>query len=96
MLTVKQVILRVFFSLEIIAFILVYIFGAHGYMIMRHLTKENAQLSVQIQSACHEVMTLEQQIHDWNTTSFYKEKFAREHLQMAREGEIVYYTQPSN
>jgi hypothetical protein len=38
-----------------------------------------------------EIEQLEQEIYAWQTDDFYKEKVAREQLQMARKGDELFY-----
>ena len=94
MFTIKQSILRIFFVLEIAVFICVYLLGAHGVQLILQLKKENRQLSQEIMALNTTINTLEQELFAWNATPFYKEKFAREQLQMAREGEIIFFLEP--
>jgi cell division protein FtsB len=94
MFTVKQSILRIFFVLEILVFMCVYLLGAHGVQLMIQLKRENDALVQEIQQLATTVGDLEYQIHVWNTTTFYKEKFAREQLQMAKENETIFYLTP--
>lgn len=91
MLTIKQIVLRAFFLFEIIVFILMYIFGPYGYLVMRKLKQENYHIIEKIKHIQQDANNLEHHIIEWNSTPFYKEKFAREHLQMARENEVIYY-----
>lgn len=94
MFTVKQSILRIFFVLEIIVFVCVYVLGAHGVQLMLQLKHENKQLTQEITHLKTMLNTLEEELIAWNATSFYKEKFAREQLQMAREREIIFFLEP--
>lgn len=91
MLTLKQKILRVFFVLEIIVFLCVYCLGAHGIRLMRQLQQENSALVTEIQQLTTNVQKLERDIMAWDKEPFLKEKFAREHLQMARKDELIFY-----
>jgi len=88
---IKRRILRIFFVLEICVFIGVYAFGPHGIQHLRQLSHENEQLEREVQALKIEVSELEQKIVQWNTHSFYKEKIAREQLQMAYKNEEIYY-----
>lgn len=87
----KQYLLRGFFIVEIALFAGVYFFGAHGLHNVWRLQHENAQAEREIATMQAEVQDLETRVFAWNNHPFYKEKLAREQLQMARPGEIVYY-----
>jgi len=87
----KQRALRFFFAAEIIVFTVFYIFGSNGMQQMIQLQKQQEDIEVKITQAKCEVAVLNKQIADWEASSFCKEKVAREQLQMAREGDEVYY-----
>jgi cell division protein FtsB len=87
---IKRTILRVFFGLELVAFTGIYFFGPHGKQRLWQLNQENVTIIAQIDSLKADVHTLEQHIVQWNTHPFYKEKIAREQLQMACKDEKIY------
>jgi len=89
--TVKQTALRIFFAIEIIVFAWVYVFGPQGMQVLRDVQKENVTLEATITTLRSEMHQLEDQVVAWKTYPFYKEKIAREQLQMARKGDQVYY-----
>ncbi len=89
--TVKQMAFRIFFALEIIIFTSVYIFGPQGIYVLRAMHQENSVLEKTIEGLHLEIKELEDQIVAWKTYPFYKEKIAREQLQMARKDDQVYY-----
>ena len=91
MLSIKQTLFRVFFGIELIVFVFMYLCGAHGIQARRQLHIENLNLSDRIASSKTEVAQLEGEIRSWESDSFYKEKLARERLGLAREGDIIYY-----
>lgn len=62
--------------------------GIHIVQKLKHSTEQAAQRVVQLQ---HKIDVIEHEIELWDTHSFYKEKIAREHLHMARRGDVVYY-----
>ena len=59
---------------------------------MLRLKQENEQLLQEINQLSVTVTNIEQEIIAWNAAPFYKEQFAREQLQMAKEGEIIFLT----
>lgn len=88
---IKKIVMRSFFAFEIILFIFFYFFGAYGLQAMVQLKRENSYLLQEIVSLGQEITHLEQEINAWITDPFYKEKVAREQLQMARSGDQIYY-----
>lgn len=87
----KKKLLRMFFAGELVLFSLFYLFGPQGLKSIRNLKVENKDLHKQIELLNHDIAELNQQIHFVQTDPFYKEKIAREQLQMARKDEIIYY-----
>jgi len=89
--TFKRTMLRVFFAVEICVFVGVYLFGPGGLQAMIALERENRQLDAEIMHLKDEVADWEQKIVLWQSDDFYKEKVAREQLQMARAGDEIFY-----
>ncbi len=88
---IKKLISRGLFVVELMIFVWVYLFGAHGFHHLVQLRAECEQARQDLQCKQQEVSELQEQIIAWNVHSFYKEKMAREQLQMARKGETIYY-----
>ncbi len=80
MLLTKRSFLRFFFVLEIVLFIGLYFFGPSSMYVARGLKKEIADIHIAIADVVKESKALEERIHQWQTTDFYAEKFAREQL----------------
>lgn len=91
MILTKRFLLRIGFGLEIVFFMGLYLFGSKGVRSLLAIHKENVQLSFQINELNSEVELLEQKVVDWQSSSFYQEKVARETLHMAKQGEEVYF-----
>lgn len=87
---VKKTILRLFFSIEVFIFLMVYIFGTNGIHAIISLKKEDQLLIGEILDIQKEIADLRQQLELWHEDPYYKEKIAREKLQMAKENEIIY------
>jgi len=87
----KRTILRLFFAVEIVIFVSVYLFGGNGLQYLTRLKSENNSLYFEIVSLKKDITELEKQIEDWQSNDFYKEKYARERLQMAKKGEMIYF-----
>jgi len=92
----KRTILRMFFVIEIFIFAGVYFFGGNGFQYLNRLKGENQELYGQILDLKNEIAGLEKGISDWNSNDFYKEKIAREKLQMARKGDQIYFLDTKN
>lgn len=88
---VKRICIRMLFGAEILIFIGIYIFGAYGIKTLSHLKQETAFVEQEVANVQQEVDALQREIIAWNTHPFYKEKIAREQLQMAREGDTIFY-----
>lgn len=87
----KRLLLRAFFVGEIGAFAYFYIFSAQGMVSILQLREENKICQESIVRARSELVALEHVMETWGNDDFYKERIAREQLQMARQGEEIYY-----
>jgi len=87
----KKTILRFFFVIEITMFLGVYFFGGNGLQYLNRLKNENNVIKYKVLALENEINTLKKDIKDWNMNDFYKEKVAREQLQMAKHGDIIYF-----
>jgi len=87
----KRILVRAFFSIEVMIFCWVYMCGKNSITSLVELQKDNRMLQKQLQGQEREIVQLESEIDRWESDPFYKEKIAREQLQMARVGEQVYY-----
>lgn len=90
-LSFKKILFRAFFLIEIFIFGFTYLFGANGLTVLSHLKNENIRLNNENQNIKSEIKLLEDQIQQWNSDEFYREKVAREQLQMAHEKDLVYF-----
>jgi cell division protein FtsB len=91
MMRIKKLLLRVVVMVEMIGFGYLYFFGNNGMSVLQKQREDVValrQLVVQLQG---DVDQLENEIYAWQTDDFYKEKVAREQLQMARKGDEIYY-----
>lgn len=86
----KKFFLTLFFF-EIILVFTFFCFGSSGIKKIISLKRDNSSLHNEVQALENEVKSLEDVINQWNTYAFYKEKIAREQLQMARNDESIYY-----
>ncbi len=87
----KRLISRGLFVIELCIFGWVYFFGVHGFYHLLELRAECDIMQQKLVCKKDDIDMIKEQIIAWNVHSFYKEKMAREHLQMARNGELIYY-----
>jgi cell division protein FtsB len=80
-----------FLTLEIMVFVTVYFFGSDGMTKLSELQQENDQLEADIVLLKNEIEGIDLQVAQWNTDPYYKEKIAREQLQMARSDDQILF-----
>lgn len=90
--TLKQKLLRFFFAVEIALFAYSFYGGAYGIRAIRTLEHQNQVLKKELMSAYTEVDQAREALTFWESEPFLKEKIAREHLQMARKDDVLFYT----
>jgi cell division protein FtsB len=76
---------------EVMVFIGVYLFGGNGLQYLHRLQNENHKLEHEIIVLQTQVKEIESQIAAWQADDFYKEKIAREKLQMAKKDDQIYF-----
>jgi len=87
----KSYISRIFLVGEILIFVGIYFFSVNGLPKLSLLRDENKKLEQEIVLLQSEISVLDNEVVAWNTDPFYKEKVAREQLQMAREHEEILF-----
>lgn len=87
----RRSLLRFFFYIESLLFIWTYLFGIQGIHVIIKTKKENKLLEMEIESLQKDISDLELKIFKWNTNPFFKEKYARQQLQMTRKDDTVYF-----
>ena len=90
----KCIVSRIFLTIEIMVFVTVYFFGSDGVAKLSELQQENVRLESDIALLKNEIEGIELQIVQWNSDPYYKEKIAREQLQMAREVDQISFVEP--
>ncbi len=68
-----------------------YCCGRQGYHVYQRKCERNNELLCSLHNVNHEIEQLEQEVDKWQTDAFYKEKVAREKLQMARKNDLIYF-----
>jgi cell division protein FtsB len=91
MVRVKKAAMRLFLILEMVAFGYLYIAGKNGMQSLGNQRSAVVVMEHKIAQLNTEVVSLEKEIYVWQTDDFYKEKVAREQLQMARKGDELFY-----
>lgn len=79
------------FACEILIFAIIYMFGSDNFAQLKELKRACKELNQSIAQQKSAITTLEQRIIAWNVHPFYKEKMAREQLQMGYEDETIYF-----
>ena len=87
----KKLFLRLLYIIEILLFLYCYFFGPQGIQKLREIKNATQTVLLKIETAQNNITALETTIVSWETNNFYKEKMAREQLQMAKETDEVYY-----
>jgi len=90
-LMMRRMLLQLLLLAEGGIFVYVYLYGNNGHYALQQLCNENKQLEEKIDQLSQEVVQLKQEITEWEINDFYKEKVAREQLQMSRKNDEIYY-----
>jgi len=87
----KRSIIRILFFAETIGFLCVHVFGPQGIRVFQQLANENLVVEQSIERVRSEIVELDKRITACKSDAFYKERIAREQLQMARKDDVIYY-----
>jgi cell division protein FtsB len=91
---IKKLVLRLAFFVELIFAACFYFFGLNGLQALQKIEALNQNLKDDIELLNKEVKSLEQELNEWHTDSFYKEKIAREKLYFVYPYEELYLLKP--
>lgn len=91
MVRAKKIFMRLLLVVEMAAFGHLYLFGKNGIQSLRKQQTVVVDLQKNITLMKDEIDQLESEMYAWQTDDFYKEKVAREQLQMARKGDELFY-----
>jgi len=83
--------IRTVLILEMGAFAHMYVFGKNGLQVLHVQKKQLQELQKTVDQLQKDVSFVEEDISAWEMHDFYKEKIAREQLQMARKGDKLFY-----
>jgi cell division protein FtsB len=78
-------------GLEIFIFSWAYISGPQGMTVIKQMEQKNKKSAEKIAMLKDELSQLTDEITAWQKNPFYKEKMAREQLQLARPDEHIYF-----
>lgn len=88
--TFKKLILRAFLGFQIIFFLFNFLFSSDGIFSLRSFKLGNVNLFKETEELKDTILELNNEIQAWKDNFFYKEKIARENLQMANSGDEIY------
>jgi cell division protein FtsB len=91
MVRMKKMLMKVLLVCEMAAFGHIYFFGSNGIASLQVQKRVVEDLKKDILVLDGEIAQLEKEMYAWQTDDFYKEKVAREQLQMARKGDELFY-----
>jgi cell division protein FtsB len=83
--------MKVLLLFEMTAFGYIYLFGQNGIKELQIQQLSVVELQKNLILLDDEIVQLKKEIYAWQTNDFYKEKVAREQLQMARKGDELFY-----
>ena len=89
--SIKQLLLRCVLSIEMITLLHMYFFGTHGLQKLYAQKRNMNEIYSTVTQLQSEISELEYDIIEWKTDFFYKEKIAREQLQMARKDDTLFF-----
>jgi len=75
---------------ELCFFLSYSIWGRHGVQAMRVLSEKNLVLEREIELVERDIAKLTDELEDWDTYPFFKERHARQQLQMAQDDDEVF------
>ena len=91
MIRLKKICMRLLLLVEMAGFGYLYVYGINGMQVLAQQRETVINLEKNVIELKSEIEKLEEEIYAWQTDDFYKEKVAREQLQMARKGDELFY-----
>lgn len=88
---IHRIMLYIILTAEVVMFSGFYVYGTQGLEQLWRVQQENENLAEKKREIIKQIDQLEHEIADWNNHDFHKEKIAREQLQMAHEGDEIFY-----
>lgn len=87
---IYQIAIRCLLVAEILTLYIFYFFGNNSLLTLNKARQVNIALEDNIDKNRKKILLLEKEITEWQLYPFYKERFAREHLQLGHKNEILY------
>lgn len=87
----KRKVVGLLFCAEVCVFTYFYVCGAHGLRAYWQMREDNTAFETELVASRAQLALQERELERRKTQPFYKEKIAREQLQMARDNEQIYY-----
>lgn len=87
----KQIAIYIFLAAEVCCIVYCSVFGPQGMPMIMRLHYENQCIEREVNAFREEIVAAEQHLQDLQRYPYFKEKFIREYLHMARQDDIVYY-----
>lgn len=87
----KKICMRLLLVIEMAGFGYLYVYGINGMQTLKKQRTAVTTLEKNVLDLKNNIKQLEEEIYAWQTDDFYKEKVAREQLQMARKGDELFY-----
>lgn len=87
----KKTCMRLLLIIEMSGFAYLYVYGVNGIQSLHKQRKMVIGLEKNVVKLKDDIKKLEEEMYVWQTDDFYKEKIAREQLQMARKGDELFY-----
>jgi len=81
----------VMLGMQLLVFGYFYYWGQHGLQYLTGLKKERIEKLAILDDLHMQSELLQDQIEDFSTSEFLKEKFARQRLCMKKDGDVVYF-----
>lgn len=91
MMFTKKIVVQLILSVELVTWSAWYYYGQKGIAAISAMKGNNAVFEQRLNDLRTKIAIHEHEIDQWDLSTFYKEKIAREQLQMARHNDIIFY-----
>lgn len=83
--------MKLLFVFELGCFFQLYVYGKNGLQLLHKQESELRTVRSQVDQIKKSIEHISAEIDEWQRDDFYREKIAREQLQMARKGDKLFY-----
>lgn len=87
----KKIVVQLVLSVELFTWSIWYYYGQKGVGAISEMKHNNVLCENRLKELKAKIAAYEYEIDQWNLSTFYKEKIAREQLQMARHNDVIFY-----